>query len=156
MPSQVSSAGPSPEPPGFRWSWLVLAGTILAGCALGGAVMGVANVSGNGEPGTQARPTVAAADPGAGVEGDAAAGDETGEAGLYVRVPESCVQTAEDARTLAEHVDRVVAAVADLEPERLRQTVERRAAGPERDRGHGGPVSSPGSAAAAGRRGGGG
>ncbi len=73
MPSQVSSAGPSPEPPGFRWSWLVLAGTILAGCALGGAVMGVANVSGNGEPGTQARPTVAAADPGAGVEGDAAA-----------------------------------------------------------------------------------
>lgn len=34
------------------------------------------------------------------------------------------MQTAEDARTLVEHVDRVVAAVADLEPERLRQTVD--------------------------------
>jgi hypothetical protein len=41
-----------------------------------------------------------------------------------VRVPDSCVQTAHDATMLVEHVDRVVAAIADLEPERLRQTVD--------------------------------
>ena len=46
------------------------------------------------------------------------------ESGLYVRVPDSCVQTADDAADLVEQVDRVVAAVADLDPERLRQTVD--------------------------------
>ena len=60
-------------------------------------------------------------------EDDGPAGDGTADAadsGLYVRVPEACLRTADDATTLVEHVDRVVAAVAELQPERLRQTVD--------------------------------
>jgi hypothetical protein len=119
MPSQVSSS--SPQGRGSRWSWLVPAGTFLAGCALGGVVVGVGALGDGDEP----SPAVAAAEADGGRDG--ATGDEpadAGDSGLYVRVPDSCVRTAEDATTLVEQVDRVVAAVADLEPERLRQTVD--------------------------------
>ena len=121
MPSELST---SPGVRGSRWWWLLPAGTFLAGCALGGIVVGVGAVGGDDEP---SRPAAAPADAGTGEEGDGAAGDEpadAGDSGLYVRVPDSCVQTADDATTLVEHVDRVVAAVADLEPERLRKTVD--------------------------------
>ena len=120
MPGQPSSSGP--EARGSRWSWLVPAGTFLAGCALGGVVVGVGVVGGDDD---EPSPAVAAAQ--ADGEQDGAPGDDAGEAresGLYVRVPDSCVQTAEDATTLVEQVDEVVAAVADLQPERLRQTVD--------------------------------
>lgn len=118
MPSQLSSR---PEARGSRWSWLVPAGTFLAGCALGGVVVGVGAVGGDDD---EPRPPVAAAeaDRGQDAPGDDAA--DTGDSGLYVRVPDSCVQTAEDATTLVDQVDEVVAAVADLQPERLRQTVD--------------------------------
>jgi hypothetical protein len=121
MPSQLSSSGP--EARGSRWSWLVPAGTFLAGCALGGVVVGVGAVGGDDDD--ESRPPVAAAE--ADSEQDGAPGDEpadAGDSGLYVRVPDSCVQTAEDATTLVDQVDEVVAAVADLQPERLRQTVD--------------------------------
>ena len=125
MPSQVTS--PSPAGGGARWSWLVPAGTFVAGCVLGGVVVGVGEVGGGADD-SSGRP-VTAADAGTDGEGqgDAGAGDEPSseeESGLYVRVPDSCVRTAEDATTLVGQVDRVVAAVADLEPERLRQTVD--------------------------------
>lgn len=126
MPSQVSSS--SPDGRGSRWSWLLPAGTFLAGCALGGVVVGVGAVG--GEDDEPSGPVAAEQ-----VEGDGAQDGTTGdgtddeaedarESGLYVRVPESCVQTAEDATSLVDQVDRVVEAVADLQPERLRQTVD--------------------------------
>lgn len=118
MPSQLSSAGPQGR--GSRWSWLVPVGTFLAGCVLGGVVVGAV---GGGDD--EASPAVVTAE--ADGEPDGATGEEpadAGDSGLYVRVPDSCVQTAEDATTLVEQVDRVVEAVADLEPERLRQTVD--------------------------------
>ena len=121
MPSQLASSGPDAR--GSRWSWLVPAGTFLAGCALGGVVVGVGAVGDDDEPSRAAPAAEARAEGGQ----DGATGDEAADAedsGLYVRVPDSCVQTAEDASTLVEQVDRVVAAVADLEPERLRQTVD--------------------------------
>ena len=121
MPSQVTSSSPER---GSRWSWLVPAGTFLAGCALGGVVVGVGAVGGDGdEPGR----AVASASPEDEGGQDGATGEDPADAdesGLYVRVPESCVRSAQDATTLVEQVDRVVAAVADLEPERLRQTVD--------------------------------
>ncbi len=125
MPSQVSNSSTSPEARGSRWSWLLPVGTFLAGLTVGGVVVGAGAVGGDDEPTT---PTAAAhADGNASGEGDGAASGYPADAddtGLYVRVPHSCVQTADDATTLVEHVDRVVAAVADLEPERLRQTVD--------------------------------
>ena len=120
MPSQLSSS--SPEARSSQWSWLVPAGTFLAGCALGGVVVGVGVVDGDDEAPSS---PVAAADMDSeqdGTEGDDAA--DPGDSGLYVRVPDSCVQTAEDATTLVDQVDEVVAAVADLQPERLRQSVD--------------------------------
>jgi hypothetical protein len=124
MPGQVSSSDAGGR--GSRWSWLLPAGTFLAGCALGGVVVGVGAVGGDDE---EPSPPVAAAE----TEADGAQDDTTdgatdeqdpADSGLYVRVPDSCVQTAEDATTLVEQVDRVVEAVADLQPERLRQTVD--------------------------------
>ena len=120
MPGQLSDSGP--EVRGSRWSWLVPAGTFLAGCALGGVVVGVGAVGGDDDE--PSRPVAAAE---ADREQDVAPGDDAadaGDSGLYVRVPDSCVQTAEDATTLVDQVDEVVAAVADLQPERLRQTVD--------------------------------
>ena len=120
MPSQVTSSSPER---GSRWSWLVPAGTFLAGCALGGVVVGVGAVGGDDEPGravTSASPEDEGGQDGATGEDPA----DADESGLYVRVPDSCVQSAQAATTLVEQVDRVVAAVADLEPERLRQTVD--------------------------------
>jgi hypothetical protein len=127
MSSPVSSSSTSPEARGSRWSWLLPAGTFLAGCALGVVVMAVADVGGDAEPSTSAGSAAAAAEAGASAEAEGAAGDDTpdaGDSGQDVRVPESCVQTADEATTLVEQVDRMVAAVADLEPERLRQTVD--------------------------------
>ena len=124
MPSQISSPEPGPAMRDARWSWLLPAGTFLAGCALGGVVMGVADGGGGDEPSATAESAV---DAGASGQGDGAADDGAADApdsGLYVRVPEACLRTADDATTLVEHVDRVVAAVADLQPERLRQTVD--------------------------------
>ena len=124
MPSEVIPST-APEPRGSRWSWLLPVGTFLAGCALGGVVVGVGAVGGDDEPPAPA--AAPAADAGTGDEADGTTGDESAggsDSGLYVRVPDSCVQTADDAATLVEQVDRVVAAVADLEPERLRQTVD--------------------------------
>ena len=118
MPSQVSSSS-TPEP--GRWSWLVPAATFLAGCALGGVVVGV-GLDGDGD---EPSPTVVAAEEDGGRDVDTDDEPEDAEeSGLYVRVPDSCVRTAEDATTLVEQVDRVVAAVAELEPERLRQTID--------------------------------
>lgn len=123
MPSQASGAA-TPETRGSKTSWLLPAGTFLAGCALGAVVMGV------GDSGTEDVPspsTAAATDGEQEASGDGAAGDasaDDGGAGLYVRVPESCVRTADGATSLVEHVDRLVAAVADLQPEPLRQTVD--------------------------------
>lgn len=124
MPSQVSSPSTGPGGRASRWSWLLPAGTFVAGCALGGVVVGVGAVGGDDEPPAPA--STAAADTGAdgadeGGDGGAAQDEETG---LYVRVPDSCVQTADDATSLVDQVDRVVEAVADLDPERLRQTVD--------------------------------
>ena len=106
-----------------RRSWWLPAGTFLAGCVLGGVVMGFGGV---GDDSTSNGSAAVGADAGGRSE-RGGAGDgppDAADSGLYVRVPESCVQTAEDATSLVEHVDRVVAAVADLEPERLRQTVD--------------------------------
>ncbi len=125
MPSQVSGPSTNPEARGSRWSWLLPAGTFLAGLALGGVVVGAGAVGGDDAPTGPA--TAAQADGNASGGGDGSAGGDPADArdtGLYVRVPDSCVRTADDATTLVEHVDRVVAAVADLEPERLRQTVD--------------------------------
>jgi uncharacterized membrane protein len=125
MPSQVSSPSAGPEGRASRWAWLLPAGTFLAGCALGGVVVGVGAVGGDDEP---PAPSSSAAAADAGADSDDEATDDEGtqdeESGLYVRVPESCVQTADDASSLVEQVDRVVEAVADLDPERLRQTVD--------------------------------
>jgi hypothetical protein len=121
MTGQSSSA--SPEAQGRGWSWSLPAATFLAGLALGAVVMGVGSVGGAEQEPTAPGPSAAAAGDADGAADDAAGGADD-DAGLYVRVPDSCVQTADDATTLVEHVDRVVAAVADLEPERLRQTVD--------------------------------
>jgi len=118
-------AGTSRAAGASRWSWLLPVGTFLAGCALGGVVVGVGATVDDDEP---SAPTVAAdADPDAGAEPDGEADDAPGsgdDTGSSAAVPESCVQTADDATTLVERVDEVVAAIADLEPERLRQTVD--------------------------------
>ncbi len=111
-----------------RWSWLLPAGTFVAGCVLGGTFVGVGAV-GDDDPGGPASSAATAADRDASGSRDDQAGENAANAsdagtGLYVRVPDSCVQTAHDATMLVEHVDRVVAAIADLEPERLRQTVD--------------------------------
>jgi hypothetical protein len=119
MPGQLSSS--SPEAPGSRWAWLVPAGTFLAGCALGGVVVGVGAVGGDDD---ESSPPVAAAEADGAQDAPDDEASDAGDPGLYVRVPDSCVQTAEDATTLVEQVDAVVAAVADLQPERLRQTVD--------------------------------
>ena len=124
MPRQVSGTTASPEVRHSGWSWLLPAGTFLAGCALGAVLVGVGDVGGEDAPASSASST--AGDDGAPGQDDGAATDEpvAEDTGLYVRVPDSCLQTADDATTLVEHVDRVVAAVADLEPERLRQTID--------------------------------
>lgn len=137
MPSQLART--SPEARLTRRAWLLPALTFLAGCLLGAVVMGVGDVGGKDEPSASAAAT--AADGGSdqgddgttddattdGLADDATTDGTTGdgeEAGRSVRVPESCLQTADDAAALVEQVDRVVAAVADLDPERLRQTVD--------------------------------
>ena len=131
MPSQVISSSASPDARGSRWSWMLPAGTFVAGCVLGGVVVAVGDVGADDEPTTGTTAAVAtdegSTDEGSTDEGDGSAGDggaDAEDSGLYVRVPESCLQTADDATTLVEGVDRVVAAVADLDPERLRQTVD--------------------------------
>ena len=124
MPSQVNSSSAGPETGGARASWWLPAGTFLAGCALGAVVMGVGDVGDDPAPPTTA---VAADDAAGDVEVDGATDGEATpdeDPGLYVRVPDSCVQTADDATALVEQVDGVVAAVAELEPERLRQAVD--------------------------------
>jgi hypothetical protein len=128
MTDQVGASSTRADTDGSRWSWLLPAGTFLAGCVLGGVLVGVGDV-GDDEPSTPDGSAAAAVDADAGEEQDgtaAADASDGGDAdsGMYVRVPESCVQTADDATALVEQVDRVVAAVADLEPERLRQTVD--------------------------------
>ena len=119
MTSQRSSS--SPDAPGSRWAWLVPAGTFLAGCALGGVVVGVGAVGGDDEA---ASPSVTAAEADREPDGTPDDAADAGDSGLYVRVPDSCVQTAEDATSLVDQVDEVVAAVADLQSERLRQAVD--------------------------------
>ena len=125
MPSQ-RSASTAPEAGGSRPSWWLPAGTFLAGCALGAVVMGVGDVGEDPAPPSSAVTDDAGSDAGTDAGADAedgatAAGDDSG---LYVRVPDSCVRTADDATALVEQVDEVVAAVAELEPERLRQAVD--------------------------------
>lgn len=129
MPSQVTAT--SAEGRGSRWSWLLPAGTFLAGCALGAVVTGVGEVGGDDEPSPSA--SAVAADEGAdegstGADDGAAEGDTGSSSGedsdLTVRVPEVCVQTADDATALIDSVDDLVAAVADLDPARLRRTVD--------------------------------
>lgn len=123
MPGQVSESGPDRHR-GSTWSWLLPAGTFLAGLALGGVVVGVGAVGVDDGP---SAPNAASA-PDEDAAGDGTAGGDegagAGDTGLYVRVPDSCVRTAEDATTLVEQVDSVVAAVAELEPERLRKTID--------------------------------
>lgn len=125
MSSQVSGPDTSPGAHGSLRSWLP-AGAFLAGCALGGVVMGVADLGDDGAPSGPTESAVAAGPEADAGDGGAAADGSAGGSGsgLYVRVPDSCVQTAEDATSLVGQVDRVVAAVAALEPERLRQTVD--------------------------------
>lgn len=125
MPGQVSGTTESPDARHSGWAWLLPAGTFLAGCALGAVVVGVGKVGGEDAPASSASST-AADDDGATGDDDGAATEEPAaeDTGLYVRVPDSCLQTADDATTLVEQVDRMVAAVADLEPERLRQTID--------------------------------
>ena len=126
MASQVSGSSASPGTRGSRWSWLLAGGTFLAGCALGAVVVGVADVGRDGGPSTPAGPAPAAAEEGPGAGPGGATGDDrdAADSGRSGRVPQSCVRTADQATTLVEHVDRMVAAVADLQPERLRQSVD--------------------------------
>ena len=123
MPSHVGSAGTSPGARSSRWSWLLQAATFLAGCALGGVAVGVA-AGGDDEPASRAATTAAGSRTSGERDGAKGGAADAERSGLYVRVPDSCVRTADDATTLVEHVDRVVAAIADLEPDRLRQTVD--------------------------------
>lgn len=128
----AGTSSTAPQHAGSRWSWLVPAGTFLAGCALGGVVVGVGAVG--GDDGARPTETSAEAQQDGGQDGgqDGRTGDEEGgndagaaeDDGLSVQVPASCVQTAEDASALVEQVDQVVAAVADLQPERLRRAVD--------------------------------
>ena len=132
MPSQIMTEDDVPDQRYTGWSWLLPAGTFVAGCALGAVVMGVGDVGRDDDLGSSGAPAaVAGAEAG---EGDEAAGaeitgDGTPDAGtaaspVQIRVPESCAQTADDATALVEQVDDLVAAVANLDPERLRQAVD--------------------------------
>ncbi len=123
MPEHVSSSPASPDGPGRRWSWLLPAGTFLAGLALGGVVVGAGAV-GDGDGDGADAPAAAPAAAAAGEQDGAGGGGSDADAGLYVRVPDSCVQTAEDATTLVDRVDRVAAAVADLQAEGVRRAVD--------------------------------
>jgi hypothetical protein len=123
MASPSSADGPGHASRRNTWSWLLPAGTFVAGCALGAVVMAAGNVGDiAGDDDTTPPDAVAAAEDSASDE--STGGGPTEDSGLYVRVPDSCVQTAEGATALVEQVDRVVAAVADVEPEQLRQTVD--------------------------------
>jgi hypothetical protein len=127
MSSQLSSSRTSPEAHGSRWSWLLPGGTFLAGCALGAVVMGVADAGGDAGPSTSAGSAAAPAGAGSSAEAGGAGDDglaDSGDSSEDVRVPGPCVQTADEATRLVEQVDRVVAGIADLEPERLRQSVD--------------------------------
>jgi hypothetical protein len=124
MPSHVTSTSAEAHAP--RWSSLLPAGTFLAGCALGAVVMGVGEVGSDDEPTTSAVTETVGG--GSDATGDDEATEGTGTDGedsdLTVRVPEACVQAATDASALVDSVDRVVAAVADLDLRRLRETVD--------------------------------
>ena len=107
-----------------RRTWLVPAATFLAGCAVGAVVVG-AGLGGDDEPDRPAavgQTGQGSADSGA--DGGADAPPAGGDPGLYVRVPDACVRTADGATALVEQVDRIVAAVAGLEPEPLRSSVD--------------------------------
>jgi hypothetical protein len=119
MESQVDAADPRAHGGGGRWSWLLPAATFAAGCVLGGTLVGVGSAGPDDSDGPSPS-AVATAEPDDGADEDAGDAD----AGLYVRVPDACVETAVDAATLVERVDRVVAAIADLQPEPLRRTVD--------------------------------
>jgi len=96
--------------------------------------MGVGDDGRADEPSASVGAPSAAADAGQSEQGNGAADEEvageqapaagSGDPAVRVRVPESCAQTADDAIALVEQLDRVVAAVGDLDPERLRQTVD--------------------------------
>lgn len=122
MTGSASAAAPGPQEHRTGWSWLLPAGTFLAGCALGATLVAVGG-SGDDDEGGSPDPAAAAgtSQKQAGEEVTDSGGDDTG---LHVRVPDSCLQTADNATTLVQQVDRMVAAVADLQPEPLRRTVD--------------------------------
>ena len=133
MSSRMTSSEAVPEQPGAGSSWWLPAITFLAGCVLGAVVMGVGNVGDDDGPSGPAAAPSAAVAAEAGEDGGATAGDEitgdgadagAGDSPAYVRVPESCARTADDAMALVEQVDEVVAAVGELDAERLRQAVD--------------------------------
>lgn len=124
MAGHVDASDSTPRGHGPARAWLLPAGTFLAGCVLGGTLVGI-GAAGGDDPD---RPPASTAAPGSGAgdeqPGEGAQLSEDAGSGLYVRVPDACVQTAREATTLVQHVDAVVAAIAELQPERLRQRVD--------------------------------
>ena len=128
MSTTSTRAADPPARSGRSGTWWLPAGTFLAGCVLGGVVMGVGDVGGDDGAPDDGPVAVAGAADADGAAGEETAGggqdDSTGDSAAAVRVPESCARTAEDVSALVEQVDDVVAAVAGLDPERLRQAVD--------------------------------
>ena len=117
---------PAPAPEGGHssmWSWLLPVLTFLLGCLLG-AVVVAAGASSGAEDLTE-RPAAAPAPEVPGSEDGEVDGETEPEPqDVEVQIPESCLAAADGAVVAANRIDDVVAAVRDLDAQRLQEIVD--------------------------------
>lgn len=114
----MTTADPAREPTSTSsspWTWLLPVLTFLVGCLLGGAV--IAAGAFGGDDTDLATPT---ASPSPGDD----ASPEPSPDGVAVRVPQACLDAADQAATVTSQAQDAVAAVRDLNARRLQEIVD--------------------------------
>lgn len=117
---------PEPQPEGGRssvWSWLLPVLTFLLGCLLG-AVVVAAGASSSAEDLTETPAAAPAPDEPGPEDGEVDGETEPESEDVEVQIPESCLAAADGAVVAANRIDDVVAAVRDLDPQRLQEIVD--------------------------------
>lgn len=114
----MTTADPAREPTSTSsspWTWLLPGLTFLVGCLLGGAVIAAGAFGGDGTD--VAAPSVSAS------PGDDASPEPSPD-GVAVRVPQACLDAADQAATVSSQAQDAVAAVRDLDARRLQEIVD--------------------------------
>lgn len=113
----MTTADPAREPTSTSspWTWLLPVLTFLVGCVLGGAVMAAGSFGGDDTD--VAAPSVSAS------PGDDASPTPSPD-GVAVRVPQACLDAADQAATVSSQAEDAVAAVRDLDARRLQEVVD--------------------------------